>query len=143
MPDLAAIARSRRPMAAVKSVRIGGHDRYNETSRETDQRLARRLAADESTKCFGRVCRSPQNSTAANTANIATTQTVTSKESVGMRLISCDGESMPASLDRCFDLDQTHRGFTRDFSRCSLRWIKRPSLKERQIASRKRRAQWR
>ena len=70
---------------------------------------ARRLAWEELASCFGRVCKSPQNSTAATTANIATTQTVTRKESVGMRLISGDEGSMPARLDRGHDLDQTRR----------------------------------
>src|SRR5829696_8400520 len=67
---------------------------------------ARRLVSEELASCFGRVCRSPQNSTAANTTNIATTQTATRRESVGMRLVSCDRGSMPAGLDRGFDLDQ-------------------------------------
>ena len=49
---------------------------------------------------------SPQNSTPAKTANIATTQTVTNNESAGIRLISCDGWSMPAGLTRDFALDQ-------------------------------------
>jgi hypothetical protein len=87
--------------------RIGGHDCHDETSmimrdqtaawlcralsaRGDDQRdqNARRLAAEGLANCFGRVCRSPQNSTPANTTNIVTTKTVTSNESVGMRLIS-------------------------------------------------------
>ena len=160
--NLAAIARTRRPMAAV-NLSVSADMIHNETSqdhaltkaqtgarridvnqarsgsseiRSADQRVAgpcianlpvsrarpaddrpegsalsegAALGGEELASCFGRVCRSPQNSTAANTTNIATTQTETSKELVGMRLISCDGGSMPARLDRGFDLNQTHR----------------------------------
>src|SRR5215204_4908111 len=70
---------------------------------------ARRLVSEELASCFGRVCKSPQNSTAANTTNIATTQTATSKESVGMRLLSCDGGRMPTGRNRRFDVGQIHR----------------------------------
>lgn len=44
----------------------------------------RRFAEDCSDNCFGRVCMSPQASTAAKTTNIATTPTETSNESIGM-----------------------------------------------------------
>ena len=68
---------------------------------------ARRLPCAESASCFGWVCLSPQNNTAANTVNIATTKRVTSKESVGMRLSPLIEESVPAGLDRVIDLNQT------------------------------------
>jgi hypothetical protein len=67
---------------------------------------ARRLPAACWTDCFGRVCMSPQISTAPKTTNIATTQTATSNDSVGMGLTSCDGGSMPARLHSDFDLSQ-------------------------------------
>jgi hypothetical protein len=52
---------------------------------------------------------SPQYSTAAKITNIATTKTVTRSESVGIWLISDDGESMPAGFEDRFDLHQTRR----------------------------------
>jgi hypothetical protein len=69
------------------------------------------LAVEESASGFGRVCVSPQYSTAAKITNIATTQTVTRSESVGMRMISYGGESMPAVFNEGFDLYQARRDF--------------------------------
>jgi len=80
---------------------------------------ARRLAEEESASGFGRVCKSPQYSTAAKSANIATMQMVTSNESIGMRLTSSnDGENMPASRNRSFDLHQMRREFPPVFLGC-------------------------
>src|SRR6185312_13995568 len=76
---------------------------------------ARRLD-EESANCFDRVCRSPQKSTPAKSTNIATTKMVTSNESVGMRLISSDGETMPAMFRNGFEVDQILQSATPNVS---------------------------
>jgi hypothetical protein len=53
---------------------------------------------------------SPQASTAAKAANIATTQMETINESMGMGLTSYDEGNMPARLHSGFDLNQIDRG---------------------------------